>query len=99
MRISSDWKSIEADIVELEGFGGKSFENLTASADRASHTTPARLLYGLGVPGIGTANANAIARACRNNWEEIQGLDEEALKMIDGIGDVMASDYASILCR
>lgn len=82
-------------IVGLEGFGGKSFENLTASAKRASHTTPARLLYGLGVPGIGTANANAIARACRNNWAEMQGLDEEALKMIDGIGDVMASDYAA----
>ena len=80
-------------IVGLEGFGGKSFENLAASAERASHTTAARLLYGLGVPGIGTANATAIARACRNNWAEMQGLDKEALKMIDGIGDVMASDY------
>ena len=84
-----------ADIVELEGFGGKSYENLAASAERAAHTTPARLLYGLGVPGIGTANAAAIARACRNNWAEMQGLDEEALKMIDGIGDVMARDYAA----
>ncbi|MBQ6623607.1 MAG: NAD-dependent DNA ligase LigA [Mogibacterium sp.] len=82
-------------IVGLEGFGGKSFENLAISAEKASQTTPSRLLYGLGVPGIGTANANAIARACRNNWAEMQGLDEESLKMIDGVGDVMASDYVA----
>ena len=81
------------DIVEMEGFGGRSYENLITSAEKASHTTPARLLYGLGVPGIGTANATTIARACRNKWEEIQNLDSEALKMIEGIGDVMAEDY------
>ena len=81
------------DIVEMEGFGGRSYENLITSAEKASHTTPARLLYGLGVPGIGTANATTIARACRNKWEEIQNLDSDALKMIEGIGDVMAEDY------
>ena len=77
----------------MEGFGGRSYENLITSAEKASHTTPARLLYGLGVPGIGTANATTIARACRNKWEEIQNLDSDALKMIEGIGDVMAEDY------
>ena len=82
-------------IVELEGFGGKSFDNLAASADRASHTTPARLLYGLGVPGIGTANSNMIARACRNKWSEMQSLDEDELTAIDGVGSVMAGDYVN----
>ena len=77
----------------MEGFGSKSFENLVASAKRASNTTPARLLYGLGVPGIGTANANTIARSCRNNWDEIEHLDEESLMMVDGVGAVMARDY------
>ena len=81
------------EITDLEGFGGKSYENLVKAAGRASNTTAARLLYGLGIPGIGTANANTIARSCRNKWEEIQKLDEEALMMIDGIGEVMARDY------
>lgn len=85
----------EDDIVEMEGFGKKSFDNLVASAERASHTTPARLLYGLGVPGIGVQNSNVIARACKNNWSEMQGLDEEALTDIDGVGDVLARDYAA----
>lgn len=85
----------EDEIVSMEGFGKKSYDNLTESAKRASHTTPARLLYGLGVPGIGVQNSNIICRACRNNWKEIQSLDEEALKDIDGVGDVMAKDYAA----
>ena len=81
------------EIVTMEGFGDKSYENLVASAEKASHTTPARLLYGLGIPGIGTATSALIANSCRNNWEEIQNLDEEALCMIDGVGDVTAEDY------
>ena len=85
----------EDDIVSMEGFGKKSFDNLVASAERASHTTPARLLYGLGVPGIGVQNSNVIARACRNKWADMQGLDEEALTDIDGVGDVLARDYAA----
>ncbi|MBP3895064.1 MAG: NAD-dependent DNA ligase LigA, partial [Mogibacterium sp.] len=82
------------NIVKLEGFGGKSFDNLVASAKKASDTTPARLLYGLGVPGIGVANSNMIARACHNKWSDMESLDEEALKDIDGVGDVLARDYA-----
>lgn len=81
------------EIVEMEGFGQKSFDNLLASAERASHTTPARLLYGLGVPGIGVATSNLISRACRNKWSEIEALDEESLTDIDGVGSVMAGDY------
>ncbi len=81
------------EIVEMEGFGQKSFDNLVASAQRASHTTPARLLYGLGVPGIGVATSNLIAGACRNKWSEIESLDRESLTDIDGVGDVMAGDY------
>lgn len=81
------------DIITMEGFGQKSYDNLKASAERASHTTPARLLYGLGVPGIGAANSGVIARACRNSWQEMQSLDEEALTGIDGVGAVMARDY------
>ena len=80
-------------IIEMEGFGQKSYDNLIDSAERASHTTPARLLYGLGVQGIGTANSNLIARACRNKWEDMTALDEEALTDIDGVGPVMARDY------
>lgn len=80
-------------IVEMEGFGEKSFENLIASVNKARKTTPERLLYGLGIPGIGKANARLIARACGGSWEEIQSLDEDRLVVIEGIGDIMAAGF------
>lgn len=83
----------EEQIVVMEGFGIKSFENLTAAAAKASHTTPARLLYGLGIPNIGVANAKMIAKECKNNWQIIENLTEEQLSSIDGIGDIMAKAY------
>ena len=83
------------DIIDMEGFGEKSYDNLIESAKKASATTPARLLYGLGVPGIGVATSNLIARACRNRWSEIESLAEDELKDIDGVGPVMARDYVA----
>ena len=80
-------------IVEMEGFGEKSFENLIASVNKARKTTPERLLYGLGIPGIGKTNAMLIARACGGSWEEIQSLDEDRLVAIEGIGDIMAAGF------
>lgn len=80
-------------IVTMEGFGEKSFDKLTAAAEKASHTTPARLLFGLGIPNIGVANARMIARECGDDWDRICSLTEEELTAIDGIGAVMASGY------
>ena len=80
-------------IVTMEGFGDKSFDNLVAAAEKASHTTPARLLFALGIPNIGVANARMIARECGDDWERIQSLSEDELTAIDGIGDVMAKAY------
>ena len=85
----------KSDIVLMEGFGEKSYANLIASIETARHTTPARLLYGLGVPGIGVSTANLISRECRNVWETIANLTEEDLLAIDGIGEVMARDYVN----
>lgn len=80
-------------IVTMEGFGEKSFENLLKAAEKASHTTPERLLFSLGIPNIGVANAKMIAKECKNDWNSIMSLTEEELTAIDGIGDVMAKAY------
>ena len=83
------------EIVEMEGFGEKSFENLITACDKASHTTPDRLLNSLGIPGIGAANAQMICRAAGNQWEKISQMTEEQLLSIDGIGDVLAGDFTA----
>lgn len=80
-------------VVEMEGFGAKSFENLKTSIEKAKNTTPERLLYSLGIPGIGVANARLIAKACRQKWSDMEKLTFDELTEIDGIGDVMAKAY------
>lgn len=80
-------------IVDMEGFGEKSFENLKKAVEKSRHTTPTRLLYALGIQGFGLANARTVAAYCENKWDRIQGLDTAELTTIDGIGDIMASSY------
>ncbi|MBQ0041173.1 MAG: NAD-dependent DNA ligase LigA [Clostridiales bacterium] len=87
------------EIVAMEGFGEKSFNNLVAAVNRSRRTTPERLLYGLGIPGIGVNTARYIARECRNSWDTIMRLTEEELLSIDGIGDVMTRDYTEFFAN
>lgn len=83
------------EITEMEGFGEKSFDRLKASVEKARDTDPERLLYSLGIPGIGVANAKVIAHACIEKWADIESLSTDHLKAIDGVGDIMASQYAA----
>lgn len=83
------------EITSMEGFGEKSFENLIASVEKAKNTTPERLLYSLGIPGIGAANARVIIRACGRSWDKAVSLTREQLTEIDGIGEIMAEAYVS----
>lgn len=85
----------EDEIVDMEGFGKKSFDNLMEALQKAKKTTPERLLYAIGITGIGKANARLIAGECHNRWDEIQGLTVDRLLQIEGIGDVMAESFCS----
>lgn len=80
-------------IVEMEGFGEKSYENLLNAAKTASHTTLPRLIYGLGIAGIGLANAKMICRHFRYDLEAMRKADSEELCSIDGIGAVLADAW------
>ena len=80
-------------IVEMEGFGEKSYENLVQAARHASHTTLPRLIYGLGIAGIGLANAKMICKHFRYDLEAMRKADSEDLCSIDGIGMVLADAW------
>lgn len=88
-------KRYRNEITTTDGFGQKSFENMMAALEKARHTTPARLLYSLGIPNIGAANARVIANAYKNQWNAIQHASPEELVQIDGIGAVMAEAYTA----
>lgn len=83
------------EIVELDGFGKKSYDKLSSSIEKARHTVPARILVALGIPGVGVTTAAQIARACENKWAKISSLSYDELIAINGIGEVMARDYES----
>lgn len=83
----------EEQIVTMEGFGQKSYDNLIAAAKEASHTTLPRLIYALGIPGIGTANAKVIAKAFDYDIERIRRAKTEELAQIPGIGEVLAESF------
>ena len=82
-------------IKNMEGFGEKSFENMVNSIEKSKDTTPERILYALGIPGIGTANAKLICDFAKNNWNKIKKLEEDELLAIDGIGSIMADAYTT----
>ena len=80
-------------IVNMEGFGEKSFAKLIEAVDRSRKTTAVRLLYGLGIPNVGLSNAKLICRNFKNDWNQIENANFQQLIGINGIGDVMAEAY------
>lgn len=85
----------QEEIVEMDGFGQKSYDNLIAAAEKASHTTLPRMVYGLGVAGIGLANAKMICRHFKNDFEAMRHATVEDLVEIDGIGEVLAQAWTA----
>lgn len=85
------------EITQMEGFGEKSFQNLMDSIDTARTTTLPRVLYGLGIAGIGGANAKLICRHFDYDLERMKQADEEKLSEIEGIGDVLASAFVEYM--
>ncbi len=81
-------------IVEMEGFGEKSYEKLMTGIGQARNTTLPRLIYSLGIPNIGVANAKMICKAFDYDLEKIRTADAETMAGIDGIGEVIGAAVA-----
>ena len=83
------------EIRQMEGFGEKSYNNLIASIEKARVTTLPRVVYSLGIAGIGLANAKVICKEFNNDVDAMLHADEEMLNAIDGIGGVLAGAFVS----
>lgn len=81
------------EIVEMDGFGEKSYQNLMDSIAQARHTTLPKLIYGLGIENIGVANAKMICREYRYDLAAMMQAETEQLSAIDGIGEVIAATF------
>ena len=90
-------KRYQFAIENLEGFGEKSYANLEKSIEKARHTDLVRLIYGLGIPNIGLANAKLLVKHFKGNLEEMMNTSISELLTIDGFGEVMASAFVEYM--
>lgn len=84
------WKDA---IVEMEGFGEKSYQNMIDSIEKARKTTLPRVIYSLGISGIGAANAKMLSKAYAFDFARMRNSSEEELTAVDGIGTVLAKGW------
>ncbi len=78
------------EITQMDGFGEKSYQNLSESLERARKTTLPRLIYGLGIENVGVANAKMLCRHFQYDLQALRDASAEELAEIDGIGGVIA---------
>lgn len=83
------------EMVELEGFGERSYENLMANVEKARNTTLAKVIYSLGIPNIGLAGAKLICREFGNQVDDMLKAKPEELAAIDRVGDVIAESFVT----
>ncbi len=86
-------------IIEMEGFGEKSYEKLITAIEKSKKTTLSRLLYALGIENIGVSTAKLICKYFNNDIEKIKNVDEETLSAIDGIGPIIAKGYVNYFSK
>lgn len=83
------------EIIALDGFGEKSYENLLTSVENSRNTTLPKFIYGLGIANVGLSNAKMIVQALGNDIEKVIHAGRQELEKIDGVGAVIADTFAS----
>ena len=82
-------KEHKEEIIAMEGFGQKSYDKLIENAEKARETSLARLLYGLGIGGIGASNARVLSEAFHENAEALSRAELSEVVSIKGIGPIL----------
>ncbi len=82
-------------IVNMEGFGEKSYENLIASIETARNTTLPRLIYALGIGNIGVAMAKVVCKHFDYDLDSMRQATQDEVSQIEGVGDVIAGTFCS----
>ena len=86
----------EEKLTELEGFGEVSARNLIAAIDASRSRPFKRVLYALGLPGVGYVTAEALADHF-GSVDELRKADPEQIEQVEGVGPIMAVQIAESL--
>ncbi len=82
------------EIIALEGFGEKSYENLIASINESRSTTFVRFVVAMDIPLIGRTASRILDRHFHGSLRELRlaALDRFDFTCLEGIGDTMSSN-------
>ncbi len=83
----------QQEIKDMEGFGEKSYKKLISSIQAARETTLPRVIYSLGIPGIGLSNAKVLCKAFHNDVEALLKATVADVMAVDGMGEVLAKAF------
>jgi len=78
------------DIINLKGFGTKSFANLINAIEKSKHVHLANFIYGLGIDNVGLAGAKLLCRNFGYDFAKIRHACEEDFANIEGFGPKIA---------
>ena len=81
------------EIINFEGFGEKSYNNMINSIEKSRNVKLANFIYSLGIPDIGFSRAKLICNYFNNDFDKICNLTYEELSDIDGVGDIIAKEW------
>jgi DNA ligase (NAD+) len=96
---SADLYALTTDqLSQLEGFGEISAQNLVQSLEASKQQPFERVLYGLGIPGVGYVNARNLARHVRS-MDALMKANEDGLVEVEGIGPIMARTIEETLAE
>ena len=88
-------KKCQEQIVTMEGFGQRSYENLISSIENSRKVEMPNFIYALGIGNIGLSTAKLIVKRYGSDWETIKNLTSEQLVDVNGIGDVIAETFVA----
>lgn len=88
-------KDNKEKIINFEGFGLKSYQNLIDSIDKSRKVKLCNFIYSIGIPEIGLSRAKLICNYYKNDLDKIRNSTDEELSKIDGVGDVIAKEFTN----
>ena len=88
-----------AEIIEMEGFGQKSFDKIQENIEKAKNSTLGRLLYALGIEGIGVSNGRMLAEAFSQDPHKLMDASRDEILQVKGIGQVLADSIVAYFKR
>ena len=80
-------------IINFDGFGEKSYNNLIESIEKSRKVKLANFIYSLGIPDIGLSRAKLICNKFNNDIDVVSNLSYDKLSGIVGVGDVIAKEW------